>query len=738
MNTRATLSGIIVFLFSGILIAQNPEESRARDSIVEQCFLALVKRDTIVVNELVAGINRDGLTLEQAQVLEFVVTLKNSKSVLPKSSELDSSRWSLVLKEINRLSKKSFANKDLYYETLQKAEQWALHLRHYRIAMEFLSSQSIFAAMSKDVNRMANVIKRMDKFPFRKDSMNYGTYLRQKAIYHQITFGDSVLFYIRPAIEIMSRHLKSYSDTLTVKNSNNMYASELIERGQVREAADILLEAQRKYQTSRKETLGDLKSMMNLASIYASLINPSHGLKYIEKVEEICDRDGFAKVKYGMCGNIKGDIYHQVKEYDKAIQSYLKAFDVYNKGWISKSDPKMVALKLSRSYGASNDLKNAKKWTAKADSFEFSSDHILLLEHLTKAYVNYYQNNYSKGIQEVQAAFELATSNKLITYQAECLELIHLLQEGLGRHNSSLITYRRLISLKDSLYRSGQDLAISELEANHHISLREEKINTLRAENMLTNEKLKAQKKITLLTSIGLISLVMLAAFLFVIYRKIKNKNIEITKINKEKNILLKEIHHRVKNNLQVISSLLKLQSKYIVDENAVRAIADGRTRVQSMALLHQNLYREDNLKGVQMKEYFNNLVQGLFDAYNINEDKIQLIMRIDELVLDVDTVIPLGLITNELISNALKHAFVNQEKGEVKIELFEDNNQLILSVSDNGVGKSVSQEQIKKQSSFGQMLIQSLSAKLEAEIIESNAQGTEIKIVISNYEIAA
>jgi two-component sensor histidine kinase len=111
--------------------------------------------------------------------------------------------------------------------------------------------------------------------------------------------------------------------------------------------------------------------------------------------------------------------------------------------------------------------------------------------------------------------------------------------------------------------------------------------------------------------------------------KKLSSRNIIIEKSVEEKNILLREIHHRVKNNLQVISSLLKLQTVYIKDANAVQAITEGRSRVQAMAILHQNLYSDTSLTGVNIETYFENLIQGLFDTYNISEDKIQSGQRI-------------------------------------------------------------------------------------------------------------
>ena len=153
------------------------------------------------------------------------------------------------------------------------------------------------------------------------------------------------------------------------------------------------------------------------------------------------------------------------------------------------------------------------------------------------------------------------------------------------------------------------------------------------------------------------------------------------------------------------------------------------------MALIHQNLYRDDNLLGVDVQEYIEKLTQSLFASYNIEPNKIILITNIDKIELDVDTVIPLGLILNELISNALKYAFENKENGILQVDLLIENTNLLLRVKDNGIGmKNV--ETLATSQSMGYKLIQSFLQKLHATMNIETINGTNIELLISKYKL--
>jgi len=155
--------------------------------------------------------------------------------------------------------------------------------------------------------------------------------------------------------------------------------------------------------------------------------------------------------------------------------------------------------------------------------------------------------------------------------------------------------------------------------------------------------------------------LILIVAFSAIIAFRLRVSNAQkqiIQNKNKENELLLGEIHHRVKNNLQVISSLLSLQERNITDETAKAAIMDGKERVQSMGLIHKMLYQQNNFSEINMSEYIEKLISGLLESFGKRSEDFELNYDIKDVNLDVDTAIPLGLIINELVVNALKHAY--------------------------------------------------------------------------------
>jgi len=208
---------------------------------------------------------------------------------------------------------------------------------------------------------------------------------------------------------------------------------------------------------------------------------------------------------------------------------------------------------------------------------------------------------------------------------------------------------------------------------------------------------------------------------------KINDQSISLKKLLLDKEWLLKELHHRVKNNLQVVISLLNTQSAYLENKDALLAIQDSQNRMFAMSLIHQKLYQNDNLSTIDMHWYIPELVSYLKSVFDADH-KIAFLLDIDHVDLDVAQAMPLGLILNEAIINALKYAYPETHKGEVKIFLKEKQDNLYqLIISDNGVG--VPDFELKNRNSLGMNLMYGLSNQIEGAFEVESKNGLSITL---------
>jgi two-component sensor histidine kinase len=294
----------------------------------------------------------------------------------------------------------------------------------------------------------------------------------------------------------------------------------------------------------------------------------------------------------------------------------------------------------------------------------------------------------------------------------------------------------------------GKDIEINTLQQETE-ALRNElriKYETEQKDQMIASqsEVIEQQQKIQWLTYAIVALLILLLLGLFFTYRNNINKNnqlqllnnnlattnTQLDKRNAENELLLKEIHHRVKNNLEVISSLLALQSAQIDDPNVQTAMQASQNRVQSMGILHQKLYQSEHLAFIEMRTYFINLSENILDSYNETE-RIEVEFPMEDLELDVDTAMPVGLIVNELLTNALKYAFPQGTMGKIKLSLHDVGaNILQLSISDNGVGKIINA--LPQGTGFGTQLVNLLTLQLNGVLTQNVENGTMISIQFS------
>jgi len=195
----------------------------------------------------------------------------------------------------------------------------------------------------------------------------------------------------------------------------------------------------------------------------------------------------------------------------------------------------------------------------------------------------------------------------------------------------------------------------------------------------------------------------------------------------KEKEVLLREIHHKVKNNLQLISCLLYVQSKKAVDERPQDILQDFQDRVKSMAMVHEKLSRSHNLAKINLAEYVKSLFDNLFQLYNVRPDRIALNFDVDNTMIGVDTAVSCGFVINELVSNSIKHAFPGGRKGEINIEFHSDDEMgFKMVIRDNGIGFKTD---LAKSNTLGLQLVNAVVEHIDGSIKLDSSGGTRLEI---------
>jgi PAS domain S-box-containing protein len=215
---------------------------------------------------------------------------------------------------------------------------------------------------------------------------------------------------------------------------------------------------------------------------------------------------------------------------------------------------------------------------------------------------------------------------------------------------------------------------------------------------------------------------------------KLNKAENDLKKTIKEKNLLLSEVHHRVKNNMQIISSLLNLQTNYVTDDKTINILKESQDRVKAMAILYEKLYLSDDLTEINFEEYIQGLLKGLFYTNNVEEGQVGVAIEIDNIFLNIETSIPCGLIVSELVSNSLKHAFPKGVKGKIRLSLKSVGDKFELIVSDNGIGFPKDLD-FRNTGSLGLQLVNSLVNQIDGEISLDKSDGTRFKILFNELK---
>jgi len=490
-------------------------------------------------------------------------------------------------------------------------------------------------------------------------------------------------------------------------------------KGELDKAADHALESLR-----LGEKFGDKRAIAlaysDLSNIFWKQSKFEQGLEYGLKSIDVFEERGIRDLDYDFTLYVVGNNYLDLGEYEEALTYYDLAIEIGEQyGFYNNLSDVYISLVDLNAYLKQFEAAEAAGVNAVKYAELLENNFMIMRSWLAIGKLQNLQGKSEEAIQSLQKSIEVATEDfgdEFYLSQAyEALAFAFAATQAYQKAYQAFIKYNEL---KNRIFTAEADQRISLLQTEFDVALKE---STIKLQETALAQQRTRQTIIMIIAGFLLV-------IVLILYRNRQNnrrKNALLEKQNKEKEFLLKEIHHRVKNNLEIVSGLLALQSAQLTDLHAVNVMQESQNRVQSMSMIHQKLYQGTNLSTIEMKDYFHNLGTHVLDSFGM-EDRVSFICDMEALELDVDTAIPLGLIVNELLTNALKYAFPNNSKGEMRLVLEQKNQEfLYLKVSDNGIGQPIHDK--ATGTGFGSQLVNLLCQQLQGKMHYSMENGTSV-----------
>lgn len=440
--------------------------------------------------------------------------------------------------------------------------------------------------------------------------------------------------------------------------------------------------------------------------------------------------------------NDLGYYYHLKKDYNNALSYYNKSIQTAIKSLKTTNSFAYESVLLSSQSNIANlylDRNEYKKTISIITEdilpkIESKNTPLYMQSYLMLGEAYLKTNNLNETKSIIETLQQICCFNE-VKLKIQLLELKSSYFEKKEDYRTSLKYTSEIKHLKDSLLSVQNSNLLKSTELNYFIENKEKEVA---AKNQIIEE---TEKTNLIIVIIGLIALLTTSFFAFQNNRRkrleIEKMNTSISKKNEEikvslheKEILLKEIHHRVKNNLQIISGILSLQNNSISDEKAKQILIDGQDRIQTIALLHKTMYQNENFNMVDFQTYINELITYIKQTNITANKKITINQEIENIQFNIDAAIPLSLIINEIITNCYKHAFENKTEGIISISVKKQTNGLYeLIIEDNGIGLPEKFTSFENSKSVGFDLIQGLCQQIDGEIEITSKQGTKINI---------
>lgn len=390
-----------------------------------------------------------------------------------------------------------------------------------------------------------------------------------------------------------------------------------------------------------------------------------------------------------------------------------------------------INFNLSQSYLNLNLLDSSKKYISLFEKLATSIDHDSLYNEMNSSKMNslYYLaiEDFDKSIIAIRRLYHLSRQLKNPNNQLKSLEFLAEYHEKTDNLDSALYYFRISKSFSDTLTGGEVKSKIAEIETAFRTAEKEKKIIQLESQTKLS----KSRNLLLSGLSLAFALIIIVVSIFYFINRKksriLAKQNVIIQESYTEIENLIRESHHRIKNNLQVVSSLLKMQSKNVHSDEAKSSLMEAFNRVKTIALLHQRLQGSQSFKRIKVKDFIEQLTGNIKHSLTTEDTQIELNTHLLDIEIETDDTISIGLIINELITNSIKYAFPDK-KGLIEVNLRREDKNLLLEVKDNGIGFPENFDPLSGKS-LGFKIVKSLATKLKAELKVSNENGSLIQI---------
>lgn len=556
-------------------------------------------------------------------------------------------------------------------------------------------------------------------------------------VYERHADYNAALDYLKRALDL---NLQSGDRAGIARNYNNMGNSFYLQ-GDFSNALESYF-ASLKIREQLGDKQGMAKNYNNIGNIYNDRHNYDKAFEYYNKALKLKEDLGDKK---NLCTayNNMGSFYYRVKNYKKAMEFFDKALatsrEVGNKATLADAYTYVGHLRLDEEqYMAAID--NYSKALTISQELGDKKRSVHAYNALGKLFTQ--MRSYDSAITNLQKALQLATE---IGAREEVKAANGALAEAYEKSGDlveAIKSYKSFIASKDSIFNAESAKLLAEMDIKYQSGKKQKEIDLLKKEKEIQEIKLSG-KNMVMYLSLGcaVLMLVLVGVILRINRQKQKvntmliEQNRKISRQKEEKEILLKEVHHRVKNNLQVISSLLNLQSVHISDPDVASLFTDCQNRVRSMALIHEKLYTAADLSKVEILNYIESLAHNLLRTYRLKKN-IALDLDLSVTNFGISTLIPVGLLLNELISNSLKHAFSDlQGTGTITVKISPlGDHRYEMIAGDNGRGMP-SELLYVNGNSLGLELVHTFVEQLDGTIERMEAPGTVFKIIFVDID---